>query len=134
MLQNAKADGVSAAAALTSLVHNQCIEPDFPGQGMATAAVPERMAAVTVEENLHRSPILQMVIPPEKRCAVGGQDPHRLKCVLRHDVADPENMAADGVILFSRQQIVHGSPGFLRGIESNVIGKPAAQQRNCSEN
>ena len=94
-----KGNGVAAAFSVTPLIDNQNIVSHFSGEGMSAATIPERMASVAVENDLHRRMIPEVIVSSVKGDAVIGSGGDTFIGILPHNAGDPVQMLRDSLIL-----------------------------------
>ena len=92
-------DDCAIAIAVGTLVDDQRVVTQFPGQGMAAAAIPVRVTPVAVANNLDGCTVVQMIIPAMKFQTVMGPDADGFIRVLLHNMGHPVDMLPDCIVL-----------------------------------
>ena len=97
---------------------------------MTTAAIPERVAAVAVEENFDGSPVADVIIAAVKGCAVIAFDENIFAGKPLHDAADPVQVFCYGFVSSTLKRFVRGGMFVDRGIEADPVNIAACSQHN----
>ena len=110
-LQNAEAQAFAPACAVRTLVDEQSIAAGLKSKLKAAAEIPHGVAAVAVEEYLHRRAGSGLIVPPVQAQPVLGRDEHVLKGYRLRGVDRFEHFVAELVVLlaFGQQMRVVGA-------------------------